>query len=78
VLVRWEDAFTHRDYHGSEAASEAEDACEMQSVGWMFKRTRMYLYLSSLHGPTCDETWRALSRIPIGCVREVVRIAGPA
>lgn len=69
VLVVWDDAtFAQRD--------EGEDEYLVETVGWLFQRTRRSIRVAGERLPDgVEERWRGVTRIPVGMVRSVIRIA---
>lgn len=69
VLVRWDDAsFAQRD--------DDDDDYIVETVGWLIRRTSRSIRIAGERLPGgSSERWRGVTRIPIGMVRDVVRIA---
>jgi hypothetical protein len=75
VLVRWEDADGVLERSAGDRDSPTPEA-DAETVGWLCKRTRRKLHVACERFPRgCRDRYRGVTRIPIGWVREVVRIA---
>jgi hypothetical protein len=73
ALVTWDDAtFAWRDTHND----DGDDEYLVETLGWIIKRTRRALWIAGERLPDgVEDRWRGVTRIPIGMVREIVRIA---
>jgi hypothetical protein len=77
VLVRWEDADGPDAREAGEHDIPAPEA-DAETVGWLCKRTTRKLWIACERFPTgCRDRYRGVTRIPIGWIRGVVKIAGP-
>ena len=79
VLVRWLDAHELVAVRGRQmpAGELSDDPLHVETVGWL-RRTRRYVHLHPERLPLeCSDRYRGATRIPIGWVVDVVRIAGP-
>jgi hypothetical protein len=77
VLVRWRDAsgVLTRTAGQPDAADPAEHL-EAETVGWISKRTRANLYVSSERlPPGYADQYRGTTRIPVGWIKDTIRIA---
>ena len=75
VFVRWKDAagFFVRRAGDSDCPL---DPLEAETVGWIFKRTRQNLYVACERLPAdYVDRYRGTTRIPIGWITEIVKIA---
>jgi len=77
VLVRWRDAAgVLTRSAGQRDGDEPAEVLEAETVGWLSRRTRSNVYVSSERLPTgYAERYRGTTRIPVGWVVEIVRIA---
>lgn len=77
VLVRWRDAAgVLTRSAGQPDGAEPSETLEAETVGWISKRTRANVYVSSERLPAgYAERYRGTTRIPAGWVTEIVRIA---
>jgi len=77
VLVRWRDAAgVLTRSAGQRDGDEPAEVLEAETVGWLSRRTRSNVYVSSERLPTgYAERYRGTTRIPVGWVTEIVRIA---
>jgi len=74
VLVRWDDAVNHGPR--PVAVHNAPDTCILETVGWITRRTRRSLFVAPERGPDFgDGRFRWTMRLPLGMIREIVRIA---
>lgn len=75
VLVRWADADGPllRDAGQRDANSPEADA---ETVGWIALRTARKVHLACERFPKgCRDRYRGITRIPVGWIREVIKIA---
>lgn len=78
VLVRWRDAEGILERKAGDRDAPLDDRCEAETVGWLSKRTRANVFVASERLPKrMAQRFRGSTRIPIGWVVAVVRIAGP-
>jgi len=77
VLVRWRDAAgVLKRSAGQPDGAEPSETLEAETVGWLSRRTRANVYVSSERLPAgYAERYRGTTRIPAGWVTEIVRIA---
>ena len=67
--MRWDDAsFGQQD--------DDDDEYIVETLGWLIRRTSRSIRIAGERLPDgAEERWRGVTRIPIGMVREVVKIA---
>jgi hypothetical protein len=77
VLVRWRDAAGVLTRTAGQAdGAEPSEHLEAETVGWISKRTRANLYVSSERlPPGYADQYRGTTRLPVGWIQDIVRIA---
>jgi len=72
VLVEWDDAWQTVGAH-----DEHDEVLPTETVGWLIRRTRRSVYIAGERFPDRSpvERWRGVTRVPIGMVTRIVKIA---
>jgi hypothetical protein len=71
VLVEWDDAW------GPAPQLTDDEVLQTETVGWVARKTGRSLYVANerFPGRKGEQRWRGITRIPMGMVTRIVRIA---